>query len=63
MLHALIADNHKTRKIQWTTEALKAYEDVKLQVSKCTIVVGAGAWIPYKRGDDDVGWFISYSHS
>ena len=25
--------------------------------------VGAGAWIPYKRGDDDVGWFISYSHS
>ena len=25
--------------------------------------VGAGALIPYKRGDDDVGWFISYSHS
>ena len=22
--------------------------------------VGAGALIPYKRGDDDVGWFISY---
>ena len=26
-------------------------------------IVGAGALIPYKRGDDDVGWFISYSHS
>ena len=38
MLHALIADYHKTRKIQWTTEALKAYEDIKLQVSKCTIM-------------------------
>ena len=25
--------------------------------------VGAGALIPYKRGDDDVGWFLSYSHS
>ena len=25
--------------------------------------VGAGALIPYKRGDDDVGWFISYRHS
>ena len=32
LLHALIADYHKTRKIQWTTEALKTYE-----VSKCTI--------------------------
>ena len=38
LLHALIADYHKTRKIQWTTEALKAYEDIKLQVSKCTIM-------------------------
>ena len=38
LLHALIADYHKTRKIQWTTEALKAYEDIKLQVSKCTIL-------------------------
>ena len=38
LLHALIADCHKTRKIQWTTEALKAYEDIKLQVSKCTIM-------------------------
>ena len=28
-----------------------------------SISVGAGALIPYKRGDDDVGWFISYSHS
>ena len=28
-----------------------------------TSTVGAGALIPYKRGDDDVGWFISYSHS
>ena len=37
-LNALIADYHKTRKIQWTTEALKAYEDIKLQVSKCTIM-------------------------
>ena len=42
MLHALIADYHKIRKIQWTTEAFKAYEDIeayrdiKLQVSKCT---------------------------
>ena len=35
LLHALIADYQKTRKIQWTTEALKAYEDIKLQVSKC----------------------------
>ena len=26
-------------------------------------IVGAGALIPNKRGDDDVGWFISYSHS
>ena len=26
-------------------------------------VVGAGALIPYKRGDDDVGWFICYRHS
>ena len=25
--------------------------------------VGAGAWIPYKRGDDDVGWFTCYRHS
>ena len=24
--------------MQWTTEALKAYEDIKLQVSKCTIM-------------------------
>ena len=39
LLHALIADNHKTRKVQWTTEALKAYEDIKLQISKCTIYV------------------------
>ena len=38
LLHALIADYHKTRKIQWTTKALKAYEDIKLQVSKCTIM-------------------------
>ena len=38
LLHALIADYHKTRKIQWTTEALKSYEDIKLQVSKCTIM-------------------------
>ena len=38
MLHALIADYHKTRKVQGTTEALKAYEDIKLQVSKCTIM-------------------------
>ena len=28
LLHALIADYHKTRKIQWTTEALEAYEDI-----------------------------------
>ena len=26
-------------------------------------IVGAGAWIPYKRGDDDVGWFICYRYS
>ena len=26
-------------------------------------IVGAGALIPYKRGDDDVGWFICYRHS
>ena len=32
-LHALIADYRKTRKIQWTTEALKEYEDIKLKVS------------------------------
>ena len=38
LLHVLIADCQKTRKIQWTTEALKAYEDIKLQVSKCTIL-------------------------
>ena len=38
LLLALIADYHKTRKIQWTIEALKAYEDIKLQVSKCTIM-------------------------
>ena len=38
LLHALIADYHKTRNIQWTTEALIAYEDIKLQVSKCTIM-------------------------
>ena len=38
MLHVLIADYHKTRKIQWTTEALKAYEDIKLQVNKFTIM-------------------------
>ena len=38
LLHALIADNHKTRKRQLTTEDLKAYEDIKLQVSKCTIM-------------------------
>ena len=25
--------------------------------------VGAGALIPYKRGDDDVGWFTYYRHS
>ena len=25
--------------------------------------VGAGAWIPYKRGIDDVGRFICYRHS
>ena len=25
--------------------------------------VGAGALIRYKRGDDDVGWFICYRHS
>ena len=25
--------------------------------------VGAGALIPYKRGDDDVGWFICYRHT
>ena len=35
LLHALIADYHKTRKIQSTTEV---YKDVKLQVSKCTIM-------------------------
>ena len=29
LLHALIADYHKTRKIQWTTEALEAHEDIK----------------------------------
>ena len=28
LLHALIADYHITRKIQWTTEDLKAYEDI-----------------------------------
>ena len=28
LLHALIADYHKTRKIQWITEAIKAYEDI-----------------------------------
>ena len=38
LLHAIIADYDKTRKIQWTTEALKAYKDIKLQVSKCTIM-------------------------
>ena len=38
MLHALIADYHKIRKIQWTTEALEAHEDIKLQVSKSTIM-------------------------
>ena len=27
----------------------------------CT--VGAGTLIPYKRGDEDVGWFIRYRHS
>ena len=26
-------------------------------------IVGAGALIPYKRGIDDVGWFICYRHS
>ena len=26
-------------------------------------IVGAGASIPYKRGIDDVGWFICYRHS
>ena len=26
-------------------------------------IVGAGALIPYKRGDDDVGWFMCYRHS
>ena len=31
--------------------------------SRLSNIVGAGALIPYKRGDDDVGWFISYSHS
>ena len=38
LLHELIADYHKTRKMQWTTGALKAYKDIKLQVSKCTIM-------------------------
>ena len=38
LLHALIAYCHKTRKIQWTTEALKAYKGIKFQVSKYTIM-------------------------
>ena len=36
LLHASIADYDKTRKIQWTTEALKAYEDIKIHNSTLT---------------------------
>ena len=46
MLHALIADYHKTRKVQGTTEALKTCEDDKLQVSKCTIMYFMSDTVP-----------------
>ena len=35
-LHDLISDYSRTRKILWTTESTAAFEEVKLQVSKCT---------------------------
>ena len=35
-LHDLIANYDRTRKIVWTPETTAAYEERKLQVSKCT---------------------------
>ena len=35
-LHDLIANYDRTRKIVWTPETTAAYEEMKLQVSKCT---------------------------
>ena len=55
LLDALIADYHKTRKIQWTTEALKAYEDIKLQVSKCTIMYFMSDTAPITLHTDAIG--------
>ena len=36
---------------------------VPLLLSFAIYIIGAGTWIPYKRGLDDVGWFICYRHS
>ena len=49
--------------LKWKKEFEKSHCKIinKSFFIKC--IVGAGALIPYKRGDDDVGWFISYSHS
>ena len=33
-LHTLIVDYHQTRKIQSSTEAVKAHDDFKLQISE-----------------------------
>ena len=35
-LHVLITDYSKTRKLIWNPEAIAAFEEVKLQISKCT---------------------------
>ena len=49
-------------------EEIKPYNNYTMisnNVRICSFLaaVGAGARIPYKRGIDDVGWFVCYRHS
>jgi transposase InsO family protein len=37
-LHGLIADYHKAQKIKWSSEAITAFNTVKTEISKCTIM-------------------------
>ena len=52
VLHVLAADYHKTRKRQWTTAALNAYEDIILQVSKCTVMYSMSDTASISRSTD-----------
>ena len=41
--------------MQWTTGALKAYKDIKLQVSKCTIMYFMSDTAPITLHTDAIG--------